>query len=86
MSKTAPNKKRDTNKNNIEKVDFVFTKRNYQLLLISMIIVVIGFLLMMGTNDIYSFTKITLAPIIVVFGFGFGFFAILYSPKSSSKK
>jgi hypothetical protein len=36
---------------------------------------------MMGQNDIYSFTKITLAPLVVVIGFAVGFVAILYKPK-----
>ena len=48
----------------------------------SIIVVVIGFVLMMGTEDIYSFTKITLAPLVVVLGFALGFVSILYKPKS----
>jgi hypothetical protein len=49
------------------KSELVFTKKNYQLLLISM----------MGTTDIYDFRKTLLAPIVVLFGFGFGVYAIL---------
>lgn len=56
---------------------FVFEKINYQLLLISIFIVFIGFALMSGTTDIYSFRKIILAPIVVIGGFVFGFYAIL---------
>lgn len=59
---------------------FVFGKRNYQLLIASIVVVAIGFLLMMGTTDIYSFTKITLAPLVVVLGFALGFVAILIKP------
>ena len=64
------------------KGSFVFAKLNYQLLIASLIIVIIGFFLMSGSTDIYSFTKITFAPIVVVLGFALGFVAILYKPKS----
>ena len=57
-------------------VNFVFGKQNYQLLIASIVVVVIGFLLMIGTTDIYSFRKIVLAPIVVIGGFILGFFAI----------
>jgi hypothetical protein len=57
--------------------DLVFTKKNYQLLIISMAIVVLGFILMMGTTDIYDFRKTLLAPLVVLFGFAFGIYAIL---------
>lgn len=59
------------------KSELVFTKSNYQLLLISIAIVIVGFLLMMGTTDIYDFRKTLLAPMVVLFGFGFGVYAIL---------
>ena len=59
----------------------VFTKRNYQLFLLSIVLVAIGFMLMTGTSDIYSFTKITLAPLVVVAGFALGVVAILVKPK-----
>lgn len=61
---------------------FVFGKLNYQLFIVSIIVVIIGFFLMAGKTDIYSFTKITLAPIIIVLGFALGFVAILYKPKT----
>ncbi len=64
------------------KVSFVFGKRNYQLFLLSIVVVAFGFILMMGTEDIYSFTKITLAPFIVVIGFALGVVAILIKPKT----
>ncbi len=58
-------------------VQFVFGKSNYRMLLISIAVVVLGFLLMMGETDIYEFRKIVLAPIVVLAGFTLGFFAIL---------
>ncbi len=58
--------------------DLVFTKKNYQLLLISMAIVAVGFILMMGTTgDIYDFRRTLLAPLVVLLGFAFGIYAIL---------
>ena len=56
----------------------VFTKKNYQLLLISIAIVVVGFILMIGTTgDIYDTRRTLIAPMVVLFGFGFGIYAIL---------
>lgn len=59
------------------KNELVFTKKNYQLLFISMAIVVVGFILMMGTTDIYDVRKTLIAPMVVLFGFGFGIYAVL---------
>ncbi|MFC5284927.1 DUF3098 domain-containing protein [Pedobacter alpinus] len=64
-------------------VHFVFEKQNYQLMIASIVIVIIGFILMSGDTDIYSFTKIVLAPIVVLGGFALGFYAIL---KKRAKK
>jgi hypothetical protein len=56
---------------------FVFGKKNYILMLISIIVVVFGFILMTGDTDIYEFRKIVLAPVLVLIGFAIGFVAIL---------
>jgi hypothetical protein len=64
--------------NQDKKSELVFTKKNYQLLLISIAIVVVGFLLMMGTEgDIYDTRRTLIAPLTVLFGFSFGVYAIL---------
>ena len=68
----------NTTENNT--VQFVFGKQNYQILIASIVIVIIGFALMSGDTDIYSFRKIVLAPIVVLAGFGLGFYAILKKP------
>lgn len=66
----------ENNKN--KKADMVFSKKNYQLLLISMAIVLVGFLLMMGTEgDIYDTRRTLIAPMTVLFGFAFGIYAVL---------
>lgn len=60
--------------------------RNYVLLIVGVVIIVIGFLLMSGGTpatpeefnyDIFSWRRITLAPIVVVFGFAFEIYAIM---------
>ncbi|WP_036677958.1 DUF3098 domain-containing protein [Daejeonella oryzae] len=59
---------------------FVFGKINYRFMLISIAIVVAGFMLMIGESDIYDFRKTILAPIVVLAGFAVGFYAILKKP------
>lgn len=69
---------------------FMFDRENYILMIAGVIVVVIGFLLMLGKNntdpnvfpadEIYSFRRITLAPLIVMIGFGIEIFAILKKP------
>lgn len=65
-----------------QKTSFVFGKINYQLMIASVAVIFIGFALMIGDTDIYSFTKITLSPIIVVAGFALGVVAIFKKPKN----
>jgi hypothetical protein len=64
--------------------NFVFGKVNYRLMLISIAAVVLGFILMIGETDIYDFRKTVLAPIVVLAGFGLGFFAILKKHRTNS--
>lgn len=81
MSKQAENKS----------TGFALGKENYKLLAIGAVIIIIGFVLMSGgkTSDpnafnekeIFSFRRITLAPIIVLGGFIFEIWAILKKPK-----
>lgn len=66
-----------------EPVQFIFDKSNYRLLIISVAVVAFGFVLMSGTTDIYSTTKIVIAPIVVLAGFALGFFAILKKPSTN---
>jgi len=73
-----------------EEGKFAIGKQNYKLLLIGFVIIVVGFLLMIGggskdpnvfSNDIFSFRRITLAPIVVLFGFAFEIYAIMKKPR-----
>ena len=69
---------------------FAFSKNNYILLGIGVLFICAGILLMQGggsedpsnfNEGIFSFQRITLAPILIVSGFIINVFAILYSPK-----
>lgn len=50
---------------------------------LALAVVVIGFVLMTGTEgDIYDFRRTTLAPIVVLAGFGLGIYAIFHKDKA----
>jgi hypothetical protein len=77
-------------KEETEKVEFALGKENYRLLIIGFAIIIIGFLLMIGGKssspnefnpEIFSFRRITLAPIVVLAGFIFEIYAIMKKPK-----
>ena len=74
-----------------EKQGFALGKENYKLLVIGFAIIVLGFILMVGGKsedpsvfnpDIFSFRRVTLAPMVVLFGFMFEIYAIMKKPKS----
>ena len=83
-------------KKNTGKENFALGPENYKLLIIGFAIIVIGFLLMIGgkTDDpnvfnekeIFSFRRITLAPIVVLIGFVFEIWAIMKKPKASKEE
>lgn len=56
---------------------YAFGKQNYQIMIIGLVVIAIGFFLMSGAEDIFSTTKMTLAPIVVVSGFALEVYAIL---------
>lgn len=68
---------KNTPANDVKNEPFVFGKNNYRLMILSIAVVILGFVVMAGDSDIYSAGKIIVAPIIVLTGFGIGFFAIL---------
>lgn len=66
----------------INSTDMVFGKENFLFIGISLTVVIVGFFLMSGTNgDIYDFRRTTLAPAVVILGFGLGIYAIFYRKK-----
>lgn len=62
--------------------EMLFSTTNYLLLGISVLILVIGFYIMSGSEDIDSFEKLTVAPIVVIFGFIVGIVAIFFRKKT----
>lgn len=79
-------------KEDIKKVDFALGTENYRLLLIGLAVIIIGFILMSGgavhdpnkfNPGVFSFRRITLAPIVVLAGFIFEIWAIMKKPKDN---
>jgi hypothetical protein len=78
-----------------EPAGFAVSKENLKLMLIGLGIIILGFLLMTGGRStdpnvfnkeiIFSFRRITLAPLVVVFGFLFEIYAIMKKPKSGKQ-
>ena len=73
-----------------KKIDFPIPVSSYK-----MIFIILGFILKMGGGsdnpaefnyDIFSFRRITLAPIVVLIGFGFVFWAIMRKPKKEMEE
>ncbi|MEI6509145.1 MAG: DUF3098 domain-containing protein [Bacteroidota bacterium] len=60
---------------------FAFSKENYMLMGIGVVVLIIGFWLMSGKEDIFSNTKLTIAPIVIVIGLAIEFVAIMRKPK-----
>ena len=76
-------------KNKREGDDFIFKKKNYQVMLIGILFITTGFILMSGGGsedpnvfnpEIYNFRRIKLAPTLVLIGFGIQVYAILLNP------
>jgi hypothetical protein len=80
---------------NENKLDFPLGKENYKLLIIGFLIIIFGFILMVGggsddpdvfnKEELFSFRRITLAPLVVLFGFIFEIWAIMKKPKESTQ-
>lgn len=69
--------------------DFVFSKQNYVLLLISLAIIVVGFALLSGggsdnpnefSEEIFSVRRLYVAPIIILGGYFLVIYAIMKKP------
>ena len=75
-------------KNN--KPTFLFSKKNYRIMLIGIAVIAIGFILMAGggsddptvfNEKIYNWQRIRLAPTLVIIGLGLQVYAIFATPK-----
>jgi hypothetical protein len=76
--------------------NFGFKPENYKWLLIGLAINLIGFLLMIGggakslnefnENELFSTTRITIAPVFIVAGYIVIIYAIMRKPKDNTEK
>ena len=82
------NEKNTTDAGKSNRMPLTFT--NYKLMLIGFAVIVLGFILMSGggsddpnvfNEDMFSFRRITLAPLLVLGGFAFEIYAIMKKPK-----
>lgn len=79
-------------KNEQEEKTMPFGRDNYLWVLIGLAFLLVGFILMIGGGSdnpdvfneaIFSFRRITLAPILVLIGFGIQIYAIMKKPKNN---
>lgn len=73
----------------------LFTRENYILVAVGLIVIMLGFLLMSGGNnedvtvfnpDIFSSRRVFWAPLVVILGFVVEIVAIFYTPKEKDLK
>ncbi len=77
--------------NKVGEQTFMFSKQNYTIMLVGLAVIALGFILMSGgksldphvfnKEEVYSFRRITLAPILVILGFAIEGVAIMWLPK-----
>mgnify|MGYP000953444651 FL=1 len=74
---------------------FAFERQNYILMVIGIVVLIIGFLLMIGGGsddpqvfnyDLFNFRRLTLSPILIIAGFIIEIFAIMWNPGKKVKK
>lgn len=78
----------------MDKKKFAFTKTNYILTAVGMAIIIIGLILMTGSNctseyfepNIFSVRRIKVAPIVTLIGFITIIAAIVYRPKADKEE
>ena len=78
-----------------QKNELAFGKENYRMFIIAVVVVIVGYLLMVGggsedpnvfnKDELFSFRRITLAPIVVLIGLGVGIYAIVKKPKDQQE-
>ena len=86
----ATNVQKNTNKEEIR--GFAFQKVNYLLLITGLILLLLGFLLMIGggsedpdvfSEGLFSFGRLTLSPILILLGYVIEIVAIMYHPQEA---
>lgn len=78
-----------------QKEDLAFGKTNYMIMIAGVVLVIIGFILMSGggsddpnvfSEEIFSFRRWTLAPVVVVLGYITVFVAIMKKTKDHNQE
>jgi NADH:ubiquinone oxidoreductase subunit 6 (subunit J) len=74
--------------------EFLFGKRNYMIMILGVVVILIGFVLMMGggsddpnvfNEEMYNFRRIRLAPTVVLIGLAIEVYAIMANPDKNKK-
>jgi hypothetical protein len=92
MAKTTKSMAQEASKKTEDnsKPIFAFGKENYILMLVGVGLIILGFALMTGggskdpnvfNEEMFNFRRITLAPILILIGFGVEIVAIMKRPK-----
>jgi len=85
----SPPKKQKTTES--KTVEFAFGRQNYTLLILGVVVIILGFVLMIGggsddpnvfNEKIFSVRRITIAPILIIIGYVIEIFAIMKKPKN----
>lgn len=77
--------------NKVKKEGFAFGRENYKILIIGIAVLVIGYMLMIGggsedpnifnEEELFSFRRITLSPLVILAGFVIVLFSIMKKSK-----
>ncbi len=75
--------------------DFLFNRTKYTLLIVGLVVTALGFILMIGggsddpnqfSYDLFNFRRLTLAPFLVLLGYGIQIYSILKRKKQPDEK
>lgn len=92
VSETKAPKTVNATKTEAKESNLAFTRQNYILMILGIVLIALGFILMIGGGsddpnvfnpEIFSFRRITLAPILVLLGFAVELYAIMKKPKEN---
>jgi hypothetical protein len=92
-SSSATKRKTTATVNSKSTPSILFGKENYKWMLVGLVIIALGFILMAGgkssdpkvfdPKEVYSTTRITIAPLLIIIGLIVEIFAIMRKPKQS---
>ncbi len=86
----SPSRKKPVTVKTQHTLQFAFQKENYKYMFIGLGLLVLGFLVMIGggsdtttkfSPSIFDFRRLTLAPILILAGYGVELYAIMKRPK-----